>query len=81
MSFVRLDQTMMCFATYLIMTCLFLQINKDDGTVFYRQFNCLVSFFNYMLSYKINRTNISKIVEILEKLTLLTQPVFADLVH
>lgn len=48
MSFVRPDQTMMCFATDLIIACLSLQINKDLGTVFCRQLNRLVSFFNYM---------------------------------
>lgn len=63
LSFVCLDQTMMCFATGLFITCLFLQINKDLSTVFYRQLNRLLSFFNDMSSYKINRRNISQMIE------------------
>lgn len=48
------DNDVFC-ATDLIIACLFLQINKDLGTVLYRQLNRLVSFFNYMSSCKINK--------------------------
>lgn len=51
---------MMCFATDFNYLLSFSSKSiKDLGTVFYRQLNRLVSFFNYTSSYKIDITNIS----------------------